>query len=59
MKKYLFTFLGLFMTIIGVVCTYLFFKNEFSWMTIIYCLGSVILLGPAIEKWTQFFKNLL
>jgi hypothetical protein len=59
MKKYLFTFLGLFMTIIGVVCTYLFFKNEFSWMTIIYCLGSIILLEPAIEKWTQFFKNIL
>jgi hypothetical protein len=25
---------------------------------IVYCLGSVILLEPAIDKWTTFFKNL-
>ena len=59
MKKYVYIFLGIFMTLIGVASTYLFFKDESSWMSIVYCFGSVILLEPAIEKWTQFFKNLL
>jgi hypothetical protein len=59
MKKYIYTLLGVFMTLIGVGSTYLFFKNDSSWMSIVYCLGSVILLEPAIDKWTTFFKNLL
>jgi hypothetical protein len=59
MKKHIYTIFGILTTLLGVVCVYQFFKTNVDWMTIIYCLGSVILLYPAIEKWTQFFKNLL
>ena len=59
MKKYVHMFLGVFMTLIGVGFTYLFFKNHTSWMSIVYCFGSIILLAPAMDRWTTFFKNLL
>ena len=59
MKKYICIFLGLFVTLIGASCTYLYYKDDTSWMSIIYLLGTIIILEPAIDKWTTFFKNLL
>jgi hypothetical protein len=59
MKKYVYILLGVFMTLIGVGCSYLYFKSDTSWMSILYLLGTIIILEPAIDKWTTFFKNLL
>jgi len=59
MKKYLHTFLGVITTLFGAYCLILFMNESLGWMSILYLLGSIIFLGPAIDAWTQVYKNFI
>jgi hypothetical protein len=57
MKKHIYTIFGVLTTLLGVFCTYQFFKTNVDWVSILYCMGAIFLLGPAIDGWTNFYKN--
>ena len=59
MKKYLHTFLGVITTLFGAFCLVSFMNETFSWASILYLLGSVIFLGPAVDSWTRVYKNFI
>lgn len=51
--------MGVITTLFGAFCLVSFMNETFSWVSILYLLGSVIFLGPAVDSWTQVYKNFI